>query len=42
VFFPEGHDRTFAQMSPEEKDSMSHRGRALEKFREYLSENKTS
>jgi XTP/dITP diphosphohydrolase len=36
VFFPEGHDRTFAQMSPGEKDSMSHRGRALEKLREYL------
>lgn len=37
VFYPKGHDRTFAQMSPEEKDSMSHRGRALEKLREYLS-----
>jgi XTP/dITP diphosphohydrolase len=36
VFYPEGHERTFAQMSPAEKDSMSHRGRALEKLREYL------
>jgi len=38
VFFPEGHDRTFAEMDATEKDSMSHRGRALEKFREYLQE----
>lgn len=36
VFYPEGHERTFAQMSSEEKDSMSHRGRAIEKLREYL------
>lgn len=36
VFYPEGHDRTFAEMSAEEKDSLSHRGRALKKFREYL------
>jgi len=36
VFFPEGHERTFAEMDASEKDSMSHRGRALEKFREYL------
>ncbi|MDA8157386.1 MAG: XTP/dITP diphosphatase [Actinomycetota bacterium] len=36
VFFPEGHDRTFAQMAASEKDSMSHRGRALEKLKEYL------
>jgi len=36
VFFPEGHDRTFAEMSAQEKDSMSHRGRALQQFRQYL------
>jgi XTP/dITP diphosphohydrolase len=36
VFYPEGHDRTFAQMSPAEKDGMSHRGRALQKLREYI------
>lgn len=36
VFFPEGHDRTFAEMSASEKDSMSHRGRALFKLREFL------
>lgn len=36
VFYPEGHGRTFAEMSPKEKDSMSHRGRALGKLRAYL------
>lgn len=36
VFYPEGHGRTFAEMSPREKDALSHRGRALEKLREYL------
>jgi XTP/dITP diphosphohydrolase len=29
VFVPEGQDRTFAEMAPEEKNSMSHRGRAF-------------
>ena len=38
VFIPEGHDRTFAQMDMEEKNSMSHRGRAIRKLVEYLSE----
>jgi len=37
VFHPEGHGRTFAEMSAGEKDSMSHRGRALARLREYLS-----
>ncbi len=36
VFYPLGHERTFAQMSPSEKDGISHRGRALEKLRLYL------
>lgn len=36
VFYLEGHDRTFAEMKAEEKDSLSHRGRALRKLREYL------
>lgn len=30
IFQPLGHDRTFAQMSSQDKKSMSHRGRALE------------
>jgi XTP/dITP diphosphohydrolase len=29
IFVPEGSERTTAQMSPEEKDAISHRGRAL-------------
>jgi XTP/dITP diphosphohydrolase len=29
VFVPEGDHRSAAQLSPEEKDAMSHRGRAL-------------
>lgn len=37
VFFPEGHSRTFAEMTGQEKDSMSHRGRALQKVLEYMS-----
>jgi XTP/dITP diphosphohydrolase len=36
VFYPEGERSTFAEMSPVEKDGMSHRGRALLKLREYL------
>lgn len=42
VFYPKGHDRTFAQMSPSEKDGMSHRGRALEKLAKRLSEKSSS
>jgi XTP/dITP diphosphohydrolase len=36
LFFPEGHDRTFAEMADDEKHSMSHRGRALVKLLKYL------
>lgn len=36
VFFPKGYSSTFAEMKSEEKDSLSHRGRALEKVKEYL------
>lgn len=32
VFVPEGHARTFAEMTAQEKNSMSHRGRALAAF----------
>lgn len=32
VFVPEGHTRTFAQMSLDEKKSMSHRGNAIKKM----------
>ena len=36
LFIPEGYDRSFGELSEEVKNSMSHRGRALEKFREWL------
>jgi XTP/dITP diphosphohydrolase len=36
VFIPGGFDRTFAEMSPNEKDSLSHRGKAIEKLNEFL------
>ena len=32
VFVPEGFNRTFAEMSADEKKQISHRGRAVEKF----------
>jgi XTP/dITP diphosphohydrolase len=32
LFIPEGMDRTAAQLSPAEKDALSHRGRALQKL----------
>ncbi len=33
LFVPEGHERTFAEMSLEEKQSLSHRGRAIENLK---------
>lgn len=36
VFVPDGYDCSFAQMSKEEKNKISHRGRAMQKFKEYL------
>ena len=36
VFQPEGYDQTFAELSAEEKNRISHRGRALQKFLSYL------
>ena len=41
VFVPEGHTESFAQMSAEKKNSMSHRGRALASLIEFLSEEKS-
>ncbi len=42
IFCPEGYDRTFAQMSDEEKNALSHRGKALREFQKYLREKGTS
>ncbi len=36
VFIPKGYEKTFAEMTPEEKDRLSHRGKALEKLAEFL------
>lgn len=36
VFVPEGHEESFAQMSSDEKNSISHRGRAVRKLIEYF------
>ena len=33
LFVPEGYDQSFGELSEEVKNGMSHRGRALEKFR---------
>jgi len=42
LFIPEEYDRSFGELSEAVKNSMSHRGRALEKFREWLSSHSTS
>ena len=36
LFVPDGYERTFAEMSPAEKNAISHRGRAVRKLAEYL------
>lgn len=36
IFIPEGHTRTFAEMSDAEKNSLSHRGRAFAKLKAFL------
>lgn len=40
IFIPDGHDNTFAEMDGDKKNSMSHRGRAFAKFRDYLADKK--
>ena len=36
LFVPDGCDRTFAEMSPDEKNAVSHRGRAVRKLAAFL------
>lgn len=36
MFVPEGHDKSFGEMSADEKHAISHRARAVEKFIDYL------
>ena len=39
VFQPNGFEGTFAEISAEEKNKISHRGRALEQVKAYLDSN---
>lgn len=38
VFMPEGHARTFAEMTGEEKNALSHRGRAVQALMRHLAQ----
>ncbi|MFA6042159.1 MAG: RdgB/HAM1 family non-canonical purine NTP pyrophosphatase [Patescibacteria group bacterium] len=38
IFIPDGHGRTFAEMSDTEKNSLSHRGQAFGELRKFLQE----
>lgn len=40
LFVPDGHDRSFAELSADEKNAISHRGRALAEVKRILEENK--
>ncbi|PZO88292.1 MAG: non-canonical purine NTP pyrophosphatase, partial [Micavibrio aeruginosavorus] len=36
MFVPDGYDKSFGEMSADEKHKMSHRARAVDKFIQYL------
>jgi XTP/dITP diphosphohydrolase len=36
IFYPDGYEKTFAEMTDEEKDSLSHRGKALREFFRFI------
>ncbi|MGV0921580.1 RdgB/HAM1 family non-canonical purine NTP pyrophosphatase [Empedobacter falsenii] len=36
IFIPDGFSKSFAQMSPEEKNAISHRGKSVEKLNDFL------
>ncbi len=40
VFQPDGYDRSFAELTMEEKNKISHRGKAVEKLIQFLNDNK--
>ncbi len=39
VFVPKGYSETFAELDPMVKNAISHRGKAMQRFREWLIEN---
>ena len=39
LFIPDGYNCSFAQMGSEEKNKISHRARALQKFKEFMQKN---
>lgn len=39
VFVPNGFDKTFSEMAPETKNAISHRGKAIQKFADFLKSN---
>jgi XTP/dITP diphosphohydrolase len=38
MFQPEGYTQTFSELSPEEKNAISHRGRAVKKLAAWLNQ----
>ncbi len=36
IFVPEGHERTYGEMSPQEKNAISHRKRALDELKNFI------
>ncbi|MDE6575734.1 MAG: hypothetical protein K2L84_10460, partial [Muribaculaceae bacterium] len=42
LFTPDGWTKTFAEAAPEEKNAVSHRGKAVRKLVEYLKTNNIS
>jgi non-canonical purine NTP pyrophosphatase (RdgB/HAM1 family) len=39
LFIPEGYDKTYSELPPKVKDEISHRGRGLSKFKDFLKKN---
>jgi len=39
IFVPENHNKTFAELSPDEKNKISHRGHAVEQLLHFLTHN---